>query len=64
MAEARGLLAPVYAAFTEGFSFPDLVEAQALLEELGAAPADGAERRQKARMPRGPDHFREPVADR
>jgi len=38
VAEARGLLAPVYAS-TEGFGFPDLVEARALLEELGAAPA-------------------------
>jgi len=38
-AEARDLLAPVYASFTEGFGFPDLVEARALLEELGAAPA-------------------------
>jgi hypothetical protein len=38
VAEARDLLAPVYAAFTEGFAFPDLVEARALLEELGAAP--------------------------
>ncbi len=36
LAEARGLLAPVYAAFTEGFASPDLVEARALLEELGA----------------------------
>ena len=34
-AEARALLAPVYAAFTEGFGFPDLVEARTLLEELG-----------------------------
>jgi predicted ATPase len=32
--EARELLAPVYATFTEGFTFPDLVEARALLEEL------------------------------
>ncbi len=43
VAEARDLLAPVYAAFTEGFAFPDLVEARALLEELGAAPPRPAE---------------------
>ncbi len=35
LAEARRLLAPVYQSFTEGFGFPDLVEARALLEELG-----------------------------
>jgi len=35
LAEARDLLTPIYAAFTEGFAFPDLVEARALLEELG-----------------------------
>jgi predicted ATPase len=34
-AEARGLLAPVYAWFTEGFGTPDLKEAKALLDELG-----------------------------
>ncbi len=34
-AEGYGLLAPVYDSFTEGFGFPDLVEARALLEELG-----------------------------
>jgi predicted ATPase len=33
--EARDLLAPVYAAFTEGFSRPDLLAAKALLAELG-----------------------------
>jgi hypothetical protein len=38
-AEARSLLAPVYQSFTEGFGFPDLVEARALLEELGGANA-------------------------
>jgi class 3 adenylate cyclase/predicted ATPase len=32
--EARALLAPVYAWFTEGFDTGDLVEAKALLEEL------------------------------
>ncbi len=37
--EARALLAPVYASFTEGFGFPDLVEARALPEDFGAAPA-------------------------
>jgi predicted ATPase len=34
--EARELLAPVYAWFTEGFDTLDLIEARALLEELGA----------------------------
>ncbi len=34
-AEARALLAPVYGWFTEGFDTRDLVEAKALLEELG-----------------------------
>ncbi len=41
IAEARELLAPVYAAFAEGFAFPDLVEARALLDELGD-PVAGA----------------------
>ena len=35
-AEARDLLAPVYGWFTEGFGTPDLKEAKALLEALGA----------------------------
>jgi class 3 adenylate cyclase/tetratricopeptide (TPR) repeat protein len=34
--EARELLAPVYGWFTEGFDTRDLIEAKALLEELGA----------------------------
>jgi predicted ATPase len=34
-AEARDLLALVYGWFTEGFDTPDLVEAKALLDELG-----------------------------
>ena len=34
--EARELLAPVRAWFTEGFDTPDLIEADALLRELGA----------------------------
>jgi predicted ATPase len=34
-AEAREFLAPVYGAFTEGLTLPDLVEARALLEEQG-----------------------------
>jgi predicted ATPase len=34
-AEARVLLAPLYAAFTEGLDTRDLVEAKALLDELG-----------------------------
>jgi predicted ATPase len=33
-AEARGILAPVYGWFTEGFATKDLKEARALLEEL------------------------------
>jgi predicted ATPase len=37
LAEARDLLAPVYAWFTEGFDTPDLKEAKALLDELGGA---------------------------
>jgi predicted ATPase len=32
--QARDLLAPVYAWFTEGFETPDLQEAKALLDEL------------------------------
>ena len=32
--EARRLLAPLYASFTEGFDTRDLMEARALLEEL------------------------------
>ena len=32
--EARNLLAPVYATFTEGFDTRDLIDAKALLEEL------------------------------
>jgi predicted ATPase len=35
-ADARNLLAPVYACFTEGFDTQDLKEAKALLEELAA----------------------------
>ena len=34
-AEGRELLAPLYAAFTEGFGARDLVEAKTLLDELG-----------------------------
>ena len=33
-AEARDLLAPIYAWFTEGFDTPDLTDAKALLHEL------------------------------
>ena len=39
--EARDLLAPVYAWFTEGFATKDLREAKALLGEL--APSGTAE---------------------
>jgi len=35
LSEARELLAPVYAWFTEGFDTPDLREAKALLDALG-----------------------------
>jgi predicted ATPase len=35
--QARDLLAPIYAWFTEGFDAPDLADAQVLLAELGAA---------------------------
>ena len=35
-AEACDLLAPIYGWFTEGFDTPDLKEAKALLDELGA----------------------------
>lgn len=34
-AEARDLLAPIYGWFTEGFDTRDLIEAKALLDELG-----------------------------
>ena len=34
-AEGRDLLAPIYDWFSEGFDTPDLIEAQALLDELG-----------------------------
>ena len=33
--EACDLLAPIYGWFTEGFDTPDLIEAKALLDELG-----------------------------
>jgi predicted ATPase len=36
-AEARDLLAPIYAWFTEGFDAPDLIEAKALLQELNGS---------------------------
>jgi len=35
--DAREMLAPIYAWFTEGFDTPDLTEAQALLDELATA---------------------------
>jgi predicted ATPase len=37
--EARDLLAPVYDWFTEGFGTPVLLEAKALLDELGSNPS-------------------------
>jgi tetratricopeptide (TPR) repeat protein len=36
-AEARKLVAPLYESFTEGFDVPTLVEARALLDDLGRA---------------------------
>jgi predicted ATPase len=63
--EARALLAPVYAAFTEGFGFPDLVEARALLEDLGVTPADDARRSTSSkdeRRGRGPGAGRDEPA--
>ena len=33
--EARQMLAKIYDWFSEGFDTPDLIEAKALLEELG-----------------------------
>jgi len=35
--DAREMLAPIYAWFTEGFNTPDLAEARALLDELATA---------------------------
>ena len=40
--DARGLLAPIYNWFTEGFDAPDLVDAKALLHELARAAPPGA----------------------
>lgn len=34
--DAHDLLARAYAFFTEGFDFPDLIEARLLLDELDA----------------------------
>jgi len=65
LSEARGLLAPAYASFTEGFALPDLIEARTLLEELGAAPVDGTDRRQEeVRTPQSPDRLHEAVPGR
>jgi predicted ATPase len=36
--EARDLLAPLYASFTEGFDTADLKDAKALLDELSNSP--------------------------
>jgi len=38
IAEARNLLVPLCAGFTEGFDVPDLKDARALLDELNLAP--------------------------
>jgi class 3 adenylate cyclase/tetratricopeptide (TPR) repeat protein len=37
--EARDMLAPLYAKFTEGLDTPDLIEAKALLDELNSSRA-------------------------
>ena len=42
--EARALLAPVYARFTEGFNTPDLKDAKAQLVALGPDVASPAQR--------------------
>jgi predicted ATPase len=34
--EARAVLAPVLGGFTEGFDTPDLIEGQAILDELAS----------------------------
>jgi predicted ATPase len=36
--EAHGLLAPIYASFTEGFDLPDLVETRILLSQATTSP--------------------------
>jgi predicted ATPase len=38
--DAHDLLARAYASFTEGFDFPDLIEARLLLDELDAATSN------------------------
>lgn len=40
VAEARGLLEPVFRRFTEGSATADLVRAAALIKELGGAPGE------------------------
>jgi hypothetical protein len=40
----------VYESFTEGLAFPDLVEAQVLLEELDGASTRGVPVRPKASL--------------
>jgi predicted ATPase len=51
LADAHSLLAPVYQLFSEGFAFPDLVEAQALLEELDRVCARVTPVRPEASIP-------------
>jgi hypothetical protein len=34
LAEARDIVAPLYASFTEGFDTPDLKDAKVMLDEL------------------------------
>ncbi|MDO9707202.1 ATP-binding protein [Paracraurococcus lichenis] len=59
MAAARGLLGPVWRRFTEGFGFADLVEVQALMEELGPGPEEP-----EGRPPCDPDYAAGPVPAR
>jgi len=52
--EARDLLAPVYATFAEGFGFPDLTEARALLQKVGGVDAVATPARPLAASVRDP----------
>ena len=63
--EAHAMLAAVYGWFTRRVDAPDLLEAKALLDKLGAGPADGAGRRQEeVRTPHSPDRLRGPAPGR
>jgi predicted ATPase/DNA-binding winged helix-turn-helix (wHTH) protein len=52
--QARDLLEDVYGWFTEGFGTPDLIDAKAMLAELGGAQEKGAGA-SAARKPKRPD---------